>query len=285
MKKLLALVLSLLMVASCFALTAIAAEETTEETTEENTYIDGTTAEETTEEAAPSYSNTLLVFNDDCKAWRILNTPNGVNKTFFKSDWEGARVLITEPGDPYFYIQYSQYLKKAGLEKLDSQSYPFVVFKLKVEGYVDDVELFFCAGTVTGADPAYATVTDYPCDGTGEIEYIIYDLTGDCEGDYNNFRFDPMGADEETIIYLYEMAFFATEEEALAYAGYDEEEDTTPEETEEDTTPEETEAPTQEIQTAPPASTEPEKSCGSVIGVSTLVAIITLGAVCIKKKD
>ncbi len=285
MKKLLALVLSLLMVASCFALTAIAAEETTEETTEENTYVDGTTVEDTTEEAAPSYSNTLLIFNDDCKAWRLLSAPNGVNKTFFKSEWEGARVLINDPGDPYFYIQYSQYIRKADLEHLDSQSYPFVVFKLKIEGYVDDFELFYCAGTVNGADPAYATVTDYPCEGTGEIEYIIYDLTGDCEGNYNSFRFDPMGADEETVIYLYEMAFFATEEEALAYAGYDEEEDTTPEDTEDDTTEEETEAPTSEIQTAPPATTEPEKSCGSIISVTALVAMIALGAVCIKKKD
>lgn len=280
MKKLLALVLSMLMVASCFALIAVAEEETT--AAEETTVADETTAAEETTEAEPSYSNTLLVFGSNMK---VLTSLNGIHKTLYKSEWEGARLKITDSGDPYLSINWSQYINKAKLEKVDSQSYPFLVFKLKVVGYIEDVELFYCAGSVSGATQEFATTTDYPPECSGEIEYIIYDLTGDCEGNYNMFRFDPMGADEETIIYLYEMAFFATEEEALAYAGYDEEEDTTPEETEEDTTPEETEAPTQEIQTAPPASTEPEKSCGSVIGVSTLVAIITLGAVCIKKKD
>ena len=282
MKKLLALVLSLLMVASCFALSAIAAEETTAE----ETTVEETNAEETTEEAAPVYSNTLLIFNDDAKAMKLLSSPNSINKTFFKSEWEGARLLITDAGDPYVYIQWSNYIKKAGLEKVDSQAYPYVVFKLKVVGYIDDIELFFCAGDIQGADPAYATVTDYPCDSTGEIEYIIYDLTDDCEGNYNSFRFDPMGSDEDTEIYLYEMALFATEEEALAYAGYDEEEETTVADTEDDDTTEEaTEAPSAEIQTAPPATTEPEKSCGSVIGAGALIAIISLGALCIKKKD
>ena len=275
MKKLLALVLSLLLVASCFAICAIAAEETTSEET-------------TTEEAAPSYSNTLLVFDANAKAMKLLSGPNGINKTMFKSEWEGAKLEIKEPGDPYVYIQWSQYIRKAELDKVDSQEYPFVVFKLKVEGYVDDFELFYCAGEVNGADPAYASVTDYPCDGTGEIEYIIYDLSGDCEGEYNSFRFDPMGCDEGTLIFLYELALFATEEEALAYAGYDEEEDTTPEQTTpEETTPEETEAPTQEIQTAAPVvDDEKEGGCGSIISVtSALVAIIALGAVCIKKRD
>ena len=57
--------------------------------------------------------------------------------------------------------------------------------------------------------------------------------------------------------------------------------------TEEETTEEETEAPTQEIQTAAPVvDDEKEGGCGSIISVtSALVAIIALGAVCIKKRD
>ena len=91
MKKLLALVLSMLLVASCFAMMAYAEEETTaaaEETTvaegEETTAAEG---EETTEGEAPSYSNTLLVFNDDAKDMKILTSPNGINKTYYKSEW------------------------------------------------------------------------------------------------------------------------------------------------------------------------------------------------------
>ena len=208
MKKFLALVLSMLLVASCFALVAVATEETT------------VAGEETTEGEASAYSNTLLTFNEDAKGKKVLTSPNGIHKSFYNAEeWEGAKLKITDPGDPYVYINWSTYIKKASLENVDSQAYPFVVVKLKVDGYVDDFELFYCAGSIAGADPTYATQTDYPCDCTGEVEYIIYDLTDDCEGNYNQFRLDPMGADEETVVYLYEIALFATEEEAIAYAG------------------------------------------------------------------
>ncbi len=287
MKKLLALVLSLLMVASCFALCVFAAEETTAE---------GTTEEGTTEApAAPTYDPTKLVFDASAQSMKILSAPNGIHKAFYSSSssteqWEGARLRITDVGDPYVTIQWNAYNKKAGTEKLDSQEYPFVVFKLKIEGYVEDFELFYCTGSVSGATPDYATTTDYPADSTGEIEYIIYDLTDDCEGVYNMFRFDPMGCDEDTMVYLYEICMFKTEDEALAYAGYNEDEDDTTEAPADDTTEaldETTVAEDEDVQTAPPANTEEEKkSCQSVIGVGVaLVAMISLGAVCIKKRD
>lgn len=285
MKKLLALVLSMLLVASCMALVAVAEEETTatETTSEENT----------TGEAAPSFSNTLLIFDDHAKAFKLLSSPNGIDKRFFSTSateeqWEGAKLVLTDIGDPYVSIQWNSYIRKASLDKVDSQEYPYVVFKIKVDGYVEDFELFYCAGTVAGADQNYATTTDYPHSNTGEIEYIIYDLTDDCEGDYNMFRFDPMGSDEDTVVYLYELAMFQTEEEALAYAGYDDEEpeDTTAPESEEQTTVEDTEDKDEEIQTAAPVVDEGEKEgCGSVVSVTAMVALISLGAVCLKKKD
>lgn len=276
MKKLLALVLSVLMIASCLALVAYAEDETT--------------AEETTEGATPEYSNTKIVFDDTTQAFKLLSSPNEIDKRFYSTEdtaepWEGARLLLKSVGDPYVTIQWSSYISKAKLEKVDSQEYPYIAIKLKVDGYVEDFELFYCAGTVTGANQEYATNTDYPHSNTGDVEYIIYDLTDDCEGNYNSFRFDPVGSDEDTIIYLYEFALFKTEEEALAYAGYDEEEETTVDTSEEETTVEESESES-EIQTAAPVvDDEKKEGCGSVISVTALVALITLGAVCIKKKD
>ena len=278
MKKLLALVLSMLLVASCFAMVAYAEEETTA----------AAEGEETTEGEAPSYSNTKLIFDENAKAMKILSSPNGLNKTYFKSDWEGMRLKITNPEDPYIQIIWSQYIRKADLEKTDSQSYPFIVFKIKVEGYIDDIELFYCAGDVTGPTGGFSTTTDYPGMYDGSVEYIIYDLTGDCEGDYNAFRFDPMGADEDTTIYVYEMAMFATEEEAIKYAGFDqvtEAPTTEPAETE-PATEKETEAPTTEAVSRPERGDKAEdKGCGGIISVGAFVALIALGAVCIKKKD
>ena len=288
MKKLLALVLSVLLVASCMAFAAVAAEETTAAAEDATTAAEDATTvpeEETTE--ATSYSNTLLVFNSDAKAMKILGSPNGINKNYYNEDWEGARLKITDTGDPYVAINWNSYINRADLEKVDSQAYPFVVFKIKVEGYVDDIELFYAAGDVLGATGGYSTTTDYPCMCTGEIEYIMYDLTGDCEGIYNMFRFDPMGADEDTFVYLYEMALFATEEEAIAYAGFDQEtepETSTEAATTEPATEEESEEATTEKQ---PAATKPveDKGCGGIVSIGALVAIISLGVVCIKKKD
>ena len=263
MKKLLALVLSMLLVASCFAMMAYAEEETTAAAEETTVAAEG---EETTEGEAPSYSNTLLVFNENAKEMKILTSPNGINKTYYKSEWEGARLKITKPDDPYVQITWSQYIRKADLEQLDSQSYPFVVFKLKVVGYIDDIELFYCAGEISGPTGGYSSTTDFPGMYDGSVEYIIYDLTGDCEGNYNVFRFDPMGADEDTEIYVYEMAFFATEDEAIKYAGLDQV--TEPEESEtesaEVTTEEKTEAPTPRLLPDPKEARRKRKRAAAV---------------------
>ena len=289
MKKILALVLSMLLVASCFALVAVAEDETTAAPAEDATTE--AAGEATTEaDAAPANTNTLLPFNDIAKKTKVLTSPNQIRNVFFNSAWEGAKLDLIDVGDPYLTINWASYINRADLEKTDSQTYPFIVFKLKIEGYVEDFELFYCAGDVLGADQNYASTTDYPCESSGEVEYIIYDLTGDCEGNYNSFRFDPMGADEDTVIYLYEMAMFATEDEALAYAGYtDEEEDE--ETTEEDAGDQTTEEQTEEVTTKAPATTEKqteaakEEGCGGIISVGAVVAMIALGAVCIKKKD
>ena len=283
MKKLLALVLSMLLVASCFALAAVAGEETT--AADEETTVAG---EETTEGEEPSFSNTLIVFDENAQAMKILGSPNGINRTYYKSDWEGARLRITNASDPYVSINYATYINRAGLEKVDSQEYPFVAFKLRVEEgcYFNDIELFYAAGSISGATGGYSTTTDYPCECSGEVEYIIFDLTDDCEGTYNMFRFDIDGADEDTIIYLYEMALFATVEEAEAYAQIEETEAPSTEETTEEPT---TEAPTTEAATRDPAATRPGKEekegCGSIVSIGAVVAIISLGVVCIKKKD
>ena len=279
--RIIAAIMALVMVASCFALAAVAAEETT--AAEGETTAAG---EETTEAEAKDFVNTKLVFNSDAQGMKLLNGQNGINKAFYNSAWEGAMLKITKPEDPYVYLNWANYCKKADQEQVDSQSYPYIVIKLKVEGYIDDIELFYCAGEISGADPAYATTTDWPCDCTGEIEYIIYDLTDDCEGNYNQFRLDPMGADEDTIIYLYEIAMFATEDEAIAYAGFEEETEADEETTEEkvETTEEETEAESEKKPTAT-KPVEDEKGCGSIVSIGAVVAIIALGVVCIKKKD
>ena len=109
MKKLLALVLSMLLLVSCFAMAVVAAEETTEG-------------------EAPSYSATRVVFDNNTKDMKILGNQNGINKTFFKSEWEGAKLKLTDVGDPYVVINMNMYAKKAGVDKVDSQECIISIF-------------------------------------------------------------------------------------------------------------------------------------------------------------
>lgn len=242
MKKLSALILSLLILAS-FSVVLVSANDDfgdfdpfeeasqTDEYTQdmETSEMQATTVEETTQ-TEPIFPVNMLTFDSYAENFRVLVTAIDINKTFYSDSWEGARLEILDIGDPYVHINWNNYVKNTHREKLDSQSYPFMVIKLRIEGYVEDFELFYCAGDILSPDPRYYTTTDYPCESTGDIEYIIYDLSDDCEGYYNQFRFDPIGADEDTVIYLYEMAFFATEQEALVYAGYNMDEVTETEE-------------------------------------------------------
>ena len=327
MKKLLALVLSMLLVASCFALVAFAEEETTtaaEETTvaEETTteaVVDGTEGEETTAaegettaaegettaaegettaaegettaaeeestEAAPSYENNKLVFDKNAKGMKVLTNPNLIeSKEIFSDDWTGAKLQITDGSDPFINIQWATYIKKAKLDKLTAEDYPYIAFKMKVEGPMDDVELFYCAGEVRGASGEFMSTSDYSTLGEeGEYAYVVFDLSDDFgEGIWNMFRFDPLGADETTVVYLYEMAMFKTEDEVLAYAGIEKEPETTAAETEAPTT----EAPTTEAPTTEAATEAEEGGCKAIAAAPIVALIAVLGVAFVaKKKD
>ena len=126
--------------------------------------------------------------------------------------------------------------------------------------------------------------SDYAIDTETGILYFIFDLS-DAEGEMKTFRIDITGAYEGTLVYLTDMAFFASEDDALTWCGYSEDEETTQATTEAPTQEQTQPESDSEIQTAPPVSTEKE-GCGSIVGAGlATVAMIALGALCIKKKD
>ena len=244
--------------------------------------------------------NTRLELGEKTRNFNLLILPKGLDKVFYPTEgqtetWDGIRLAITDNSDPYLNFDWLSYIYKARLENVDSQAYPYVAFKLKVDGYVEDFELFYCTGDVYKATAEYSTTTYYPCDCTGEVEYIIFDLTDECEGEYNRFRLDMNMADANTTVYLYEIALFATEQEALVYVGLAEPETdaTTEQETEApaQTTEQETEAQTEataettEAQTQATAEPEKKGGCSSVIGTGLVTAgLAAASVICFKKK-
>lgn len=292
MKRLLAMILCTLMVASCFALCAFAAEETTAE----EPAADGTTAEEATTEETQTVERTAdkIVFNTELagKPNCIVGMTGLVKGSGLSKDgsFDGVKIEIKNPEDPNFTVNYQTYCKKYGLEKLKGEDVGYIVLKLYVpeDSYYDDIEIFYCAGTVMGPTPEAAALSEY-CDESNGFVYFIYNLEDAWEGEINQLRIDPVNLEEGCIMYLLELAMFKTEEDAVNWCGFEEEEETEPTETESETE----KATTEEETTKAPETTGPvrenkkeDDGCGSVIGAGVVaIALISLGAVCIKKRD
>lgn len=281
MKRILIFILCALMLTYCTVLGTLAAEETTAEET---------TAEETTAEEV-TFDPLHIVFNSSLTGKKnIVEGANGMGKGgISKTDaWEGYKIVISDTADPHMGINYGSYLKKTGNQPIMIENTPFVVLRVLSEDYLfDDFEIYYCAGEVMNFTEDCKTASDLPYDAGEGVLYFIFDLTDDAEGEFHNMRVDITGAEEDALMFLTDVALFATEEEALNWCGYTEEEQDTTEATTEAPTVEETEPEgSSEILTAPPVSTEKEDGCGSVIGASLATAsLLVLGALCIKKKD
>lgn len=282
MKRTLSMILCVLMLASCLALYAFAEEETT-------TAAEETTVAENTETV--ERTNDHVVFDADLSVKpNCLTNSNGLNKSSGvskKGEWEGYKVNIKYADDPNFTFSYDNYCKKYDLTPLTGEEASFLVLKVFVPegGYYDDFELFYCAGDTVSPTQDMATYSEY-CDEANGFAYFIYNLEGLWSGNIHLLRIDPTGLDEGDILYVNELAMFKTEDEAIAWCGFEEKEteETTEEQTEEPTTAE----VTTEEQTTKPESIRPKdekKDCKGVIGVGAFVAIISLGIVCFKKKD
>lgn len=278
MKRMLSLFLCMLILASCLAIGVYAAEETT--------------AEETTEEDAGEevvQSPTHITMHPDLLGKKnIISSTNGLKKGNISKtgEWPGLKIEVSDPVDPHVGLNYDNFIAKIGAEPMAIETAPFIVFKVLTEDiFFDDLEIYYCAGDVITPSEDYRTGSDFAFEGGEGVLYFIYDLTDDASGNLHSLRVDPLGADEGVLMYLTEILFFATEDEALAWCDYVEPE------TEEPTTKEETEAPTtqedSELQTAAPIVDDGKsEGCGSIMSATfASLALIALGAICIKKRD
>ena len=249
--------------------------------------------EETTAQAESVQQRTHIVFNTEMTGKKnLIQSPNHMAKgggTISKSgEWQGIKIDVNNPEDPHFGLDLKKFFNKFGFEPLKADEHPFIVLKVLAEEITfDDFEIYYCAGSVASPVEDCKSASDYAYEaGNGEL-YFVFDLTDDAEGEYHQIRVDITGAEEGSLMYLTELVFFASEDEALSWCGYYDEPAT--EATEETTTAApETEAETEdatEADTKKPAAKPEEKGCGGVIGIGAVVAIIALGAVCIKKKD
>lgn len=281
MKHLLSLLLCAAMLACFASLCVYAAEETTAAADQETT----------TEAPASAQTPTHIVFNAELTGKKSLaQSSNQMGKgsgTVSKSgEWNGLKMLISGSEDPHIGIDLAKFFNRFEFEPTTVEATPFIVLKLYAEEILfDDFEIYYCAGDVSAPVEECKTASDYVYDaGNGDL-YMVYDLSGDASGAYHMIRIDPIGAEVDALMFLTDIVFFATEDEALDWCGYYDQPTTEEPTTEEKTTETPTEEASETASQAPSVSKPEEKGCGSIVSIGAVVALISLGAVCIKKKD
>lgn len=285
MKNVLSLILCVLMLASCLVIGIYAEEETT-----------AAAAEDTSAAPEVVYSPTHIIFDanltgkkNPVSSYNELSK-GGISKT---GEWQGYKIVVAGNVDPHIGINYANYLNKTGNEPWNIENMPFIVIKIMADEICfDDFEIYYCAGEVVTPSEECRKESDYAHDNGSGGYFFVFDLTDLASGELHSLRIDLLGAEIDSVMYMTDIVFFKTEDEALNWCGYYDEqpegttEGTTEEiTTEEITTEEETEPTTKKPATEAETKAE-EGGCGSVIGTGfAAIALIALGAVCFKKKD
>ncbi len=209
---------------------------------------------------------------------------------------QGLKIMATTyddgtiTGNPFFYVNYPKFIRRAGLEQLSADDVKYIVVKIKVQGEIEDLLFWGISGenaSRTGIDSCLPD--NYP-ECTGETEYMLFNMEYMWSGNINNFAFEIVNPAADAVVYIEEIAMFIDEASAYAYAG--EAAETEPETNEAPTDAPATEAPTDSPTTDSPttdATTETDTpdnpGCGSVIGMGTVAVLaVATAAVVLKKK-
>jgi hypothetical protein len=216
------------------------------------------------------------------------------NLHFYGEDHMGAKLMPTTnddgtiTGNPTLYVNYAKYVRRAGLVNLNADDVKYVAVRLKVVGEIEDLKIWGLAGENHSTMETSNLMADNFPTCNGESEYMLFNMEDMWTGLINQFAFEIVNPNPDAVVYIEEIALFADQASAYAYAGMEAE---TEAPTEAPTDAPETEAPTAAPETnapeteAPATETEAEGGCGSVIGFSAVALLAAAAAAVVLKKD
>ncbi len=226
-------------------------------------------------------NHTDIIFNDD-------------GSVTFKGTWNET----TDPLDPFVNFNYANLMRKYVDKKLENVpnkngEYGVLVLKVKMDQSVaGNFMLYYAMGRGGSIDGSLTARPDYDAEGTGDYEYIIFDLSYDAFVDdvIGTLRFDwvdgPAGSAENVgaSMTLYEINLYKDMDEALIACGMEVPTDP-PQDTDDETDP-----PAAPVETDPvtdPVDPPKEKGCKSVIASASLMTVVAAAcaAVALKKKE
>ena len=214
---------------------------------------------------------------------------------------QGLKIMATTnddgtiTGNPFFYVNYPKFIRRAGLEQLSADDVKYIVVKIKVQGEIEDLLFWGISGENATRGGIDSCLPDNYPECTGETEYMLFNMEDLWSGHINNFAFEIVNPAADAVVYIEEIAMFADEASAYAYTGQNAE--TEPATTDAPTTEAPTDVPATEAPTdaptidspatdAPAETDAPDKSgCGSVIGMEAVAVLaVATVAVALKKK-
>ena len=219
---------------------------------------------------------------------------------------QGLKIMATTnddgtiTGNPFFYVNYPKFIRRAGLEQLSADDVKYIVVKIKVQGEIEDLLFWGISGENATRGGIDSCLPDNYPECTGETEYMLFNMEDLWSGHINNFAFEIVNPAADAVVYIEEIAMFADEASAYTYAGQNAE-----------TEPETTDAPTTETPTADPSdetsapedledstaagagndtvanteTTEEEQGgCGAVLSGAGVFSILGLTVLLLRKK-
>ena len=298
MKKFFAILMSALMILSCAAMMTVTSSAAPAEYTPEEAAKLTSFPEDTFKSYFQNPNQTEVVFNED-------------GSITFKGTWEAD----TTPLDPFVTFNYVMFLRRCVDKRLENvptanDEYGAIAMKVKMDASIaGNFCLFLATGEETSISATTATYTpDYDAEGTGDFEYLIFDVEGFTDGIFNVMRLDwvndlPSGSEDNVgaSMTLYEICLYKDYDEALAACGI--EVPTKPAESETEEAPESEKTSDSAAESASAAGSSAESAaddskadekdeekkggCGAVvISASALTVVMAASAaVVLKKKE
>ena len=244
-----------------------------------------------------TYQNDRVVLSESTALITAVGEYGCVNvhDMHFYGDHQGAKIIPTTnddgtiTGNPLFYVNYSKFVRRAGLVNLAGDDVKYIAVKLKVVGTIEDLHFYGLAGenhSIVDEGVSALEADDWPqCN--GESEYMLFNMEEQWSGLINNFAFSIVNPTPDTVVYIEEIALFADGDAAYEYAGMEKvtEPEADPETNAPETNAPETEAATQGA-TEPTTEAPVESGCASVVGFGAVAVLAAVAAfVALKKKD
>ena len=156
------------------------------------------------------------------KVERQFSGANAVEATRVELEGEGFVVKLTSKsasGDPHVAFNAKNYARATDVTLQKAEEYDYIVLRVKAEGCsTAKFELFYCAGSVTGATGDCFLQSSFH-NATDEWQYIVFNMknANAWNGVINSFRFDYQisCADAGETMYLSHM-YFAKDDDELS---------------------------------------------------------------------